>query len=542
MELFKKYIQNSYRKFFGLILLLIFSVALSTPFPYFSKLIIDSLVNSEKNNNILVYFLFISIIIIIQIIIGRIVSTKLAAYFQKFLAFLRIDIFSERILILEESSQSEVSTIIFNDMELYVNTLENVLTTFVSNIGLFIGYLLFLFRINFKLTFIILLIIPVYVIWIKFVGEKLKNLSITQQQNRDHLIGRLRRFFNGIEVVKVFSLFETTKTSYSNVVTDNQETNTKFISFQNFVSIVSMVIISSTSICIFLIGVNLVRRNVFSVGSLIAFNSYSGLIFSPITQLVNILASMSIVEVYEGRIRKYIDDKKIYNKLNIENERIKQIDLQNFMLISDKRTLIQNVNLTLKTGERVVVIGDNGVGKSLLLKSLANLYCDYGGMVKIKTTNSEYLLSDQVRISPRNIIYLSNNQTFPLDLLGEEINWKLTGIEKLNSIIRGVGLEEKFQKLEFGLETPMESIINSWSLGELQKLRIVRALSYEPDFLILDEILSNIDKATCRKILEMVDILFPKTCIIIVGHHENIKNVDKIFQIKNKSLFQVNCN
>ncbi|MCD0083525.1 ABC transporter ATP-binding protein, partial [Streptococcus agalactiae] len=86
----------------------------------------------------------------------------------------------------------------------------------------------------------------------------------------------------------------------------NYVTNSEVRTFQNFIGIISTGIISSTTILIFVLGVFLVVNNQISIGDLIAFNTYSGVIFSPVTQLVNIIATVSISKVYEQRIAEFL--------------------------------------------------------------------------------------------------------------------------------------------------------------------------------------------------------------------------------------------
>lgn len=542
MTLFKKYIKASYFKFIGVIGLLLLSVGLSTPFPYFSKLIIDDLNSPNPHSNISEYILVLIGLIIIQVIIGRLASISIAKYFQKLLAAIRSNIFSKKILVCEESRQSKISTIIFNDTELYVNSLENILACLITNVGLFLGYLIFLFQINCTLTLVIILIIPIYIFWIQRVGIKLKKLSRSQQENRDKLLSILQHFFSGIETVKVFSLFKRIKKNYIKVVEDNYNTNTKLVSFQNFIAIISTAIISSTSILIFLLGVKLVQNGELTIGSLIAFNSYSSLIFSPITQLVNILATIAVLEVYENRITEYLSVTDVKEDKQFIRDEVNKIELKNFNLYLEEPCLglIYNCNLTLNQGQKILVLGENGVGKSLLLKSISNLYTIHDGKIIFKTSNKDYILSKDIQLTPNNIVYISSNQDFIFDKLRDEINVEFTKTDELSQLIKRFKLAKKFKELENGLDTSMEFIKNNWSLGELQKLRIIRALSYHPNFLILDEILSNIDIETYNNILDSITSLYPKICIVITEHHKSINKVDKIFQISNKKVEVIN--
>ncbi|MCD0089377.1 ABC transporter ATP-binding protein, partial [Streptococcus agalactiae] len=102
-------------------------------------------------------------------------------------------------------------------------------------------------------------------------------------------------------------------------------------------------------------------------------------------------------------------------------------------------------------------------------------------------------LDNQIKLTPVNIIYLSNNQGFPLKSLREELLSDTVSDKDISNILKDIGLYEKILTLDKGIDTSGQELSKHLSLGELQKLRLTRAILYSPKVLILDEILSNVD-------------------------------------------------
>ncbi|WP_236560418.1 ABC transporter transmembrane domain-containing protein [Streptococcus halichoeri] len=305
MKFFWNFVRQHKYHFTSIVFLILLGVVFSLPMPYISKLIVDNVLIGGNLQKLFPYIILVIVIILFQLLVGRLNSIASAHFFQRFLMELRQQILSEDAL---ESltSDSNITTVIFNDSELYVTNVENTVVPFISNIGLFLGYLILMSQINISLTFIVLFMIPIYILWMIYVGKKLKLLSYEQQNNRDLLLNNLNTITTNYEVIKIFRLFSKVYKEFKENISSNYVTNSEVRTFQNFIGIISAGIISSTTILIFVLGVFLVVNNQISIGDLIAFNTYSGVIFSPVTQLVNIIATVSISKVYEQRIAEFL--------------------------------------------------------------------------------------------------------------------------------------------------------------------------------------------------------------------------------------------
>lgn len=169
------------------------------------------------------------------------------------------------------------------------------------------------------------------------------------------------------------------------------------------------------------------------------------------------------------------------------------------------------------------------------MKSIIQDQKTYSGSLKL---DGKVLNDLKITDVSNDILYVSNNQGFYLSTIEDNL---LNGIsykpEELLNVLKMVKLDQKISTLEKGTKTPICEIINSFSNGELQKLRLARAAIRKPKVLLLDEVFSNIDVTNSGVIFNNLKIYSPESSIIIIEHHtiEEIP-VDKTWIIRDKQI------
>ncbi|MFD1900649.1 ABC transporter transmembrane domain-containing protein [Enterococcus termitis] len=368
------------------------------------------------------------------------------------------------------------------------------MTTVLANVFTGISYVFVMVLISWKLAMITFLFIPAYIIWIAYISVKLEILAEKQQISKDSLLKEVNNYISSKEVIKIFNFFRIVVQSFDKVIIKNKRLNIKMLTYQNFINIVSGVIVTAASVVPLLVGVNLVKGGNMTIGDLIAFNSYSGLLFSPITQLIGTLANVRVANVYKTRIEAF-DFQHEARKIKNVDDNITEIKLENLSIYSEKQLILKGINLNIHNGDWVRLYGANGSGKSLFLKTVAKLYTDYKGEISINSEVNSTIVN-------KKIVYISSIHGFPLQNLYQEMTASNTvdHIEIVN-VLKLVGLSDKISHLKENIFTSNSEIVEKFSTGELQKLRLARALIRKPDFLFLDEIFSNIE------LTQAVDIL-----------------------------------
>lgn len=538
MNIFKIYVKSNRIKFVVIICLLILLSIVTLPLPYFSKLIIDDVLINQQFSKAKFIFLGFSFILVIQIILGRALAIDSAKFSLKLNEDLKLKVFNSNLRLQKDMNQvSHIQTVLLNDVDLLCNNFMQIILTFFSNITSLIGYLVVIIIISPQLTIFAIAFIPIYVLWLVFVSEKLKILNHESQKTKEELLKESNDVFSSYLVIKIYNLTNFAKNNFGDRVAKNVNVTKKIYIYNNFINIISKIIVTSAAFLPLFVGINLVKNGSITIGELIAFNSYCGIMFAPITSIVQLMTVIKTTEVYEQRIKNALSvlskEKAIYIEKKSDNPTLKIVDVT---INNETEVLIKNINLNLHCGEVIQLVGQNGSGKSLLLKSVIQYYQNYSGEFYFDGT-----LLNQGDISEisRQIVYISNDQGIYMENLKKNLNSNKPELPDIQiwEILELVGLSDKIHQLPEELETSKFEVETNFSTGEIQKLRIARALLKNPKVLMVDEILSNIDKGQVIWILKKIKLRFPKISIIVIEHHLCFDElVDWKWEISQKSV------
>lgn len=200
-------------------------------------------------------------------------------------------------------------------------------------------------------------------------------------------------------------------------------------------------------------------------------------------------------------------------------------------------TIIQDVNLSIKEGEKVAIIGPSGSGKSTLLSLFAGLDMPTQGEIIV----------DGVLLSKLNESELAEyrNKTIGIIFQSFELISPFTVKENVETplLLSGVRNESKVKDLisRVGLSERSGNIPKTLSGGEKQRVAIARALVNNPKVILADEPTGSLDRETGRKVLELLleEIGEEKKTLIIITHDLTIaEKMDRVFEVKNKTIHE----
>lgn len=230
----------------------------------------------------------------------------------------------------------------------------------------------------------------------------------------------------------------------------------------------------------------------------------------------------------------------VYNTLcekdeNLGDEKVsfeKDLALKNVnFAYKNKPLLFENLNFTLKKGEKIAFIGESGSGKSTLVDILMGLLPPNSGEILVdgRNLNAQNLKNFRQKIGyiPQQI-YLFNDTIAKNIAFGEELDEK-----KLAQVIKQANLKEFITSLKDGANTLVGDGGGNLSVGQKQRIAIARALYLSPQILVLDEATSALDNESEAKIMsEIYKISSDKTLIIIAHRLNTIEKCDKIYRVE----------
>jgi ABC-type multidrug transport system fused ATPase/permease subunit len=216
----------------------------------------------------------------------------------------------------------------------------------------------------------------------------------------------------------------------------------------------------------------------------------------------------------------------------LKNDIIKIENLKFSYSNNESISLIENVNLSIKKGEMIGIIGKSGAGKSTLINLILGLLSPSAGSINF----------DKKKLIQKNIFSYVPQEIYLLDAtlrknVGFGEDEKQISDEQVEDAISSAGLTSFVEKNNQGLNLIVGERGIRLSGGEKQRVGIARALYKKPDILILDEATSSLDVVTEKEIIRSINQLKNKLTIIIVSHRlSTVENCDKIFLISNGKI------
>lgn len=439
----------------------------------------------------------------------------------------------------------------------YKFVLSNTLEMAYSSVKIFVNLVSAIFGIGFLLT-LILTIDPLMVVFAFFsslinflINIKQSKISyqiekeIIQPYRKISYVGRiyyLKDYAKDLRTsnlnIALSRLYKEGKNQILQVVKEKGIISTHYSNLQNIIQI------CTTSIVMVYLSKSLVK-NTISPGAFAAvFNSFGQLS----TNIEQILGTFP--KLYKNSL--YIEDFK--NFLNYKIEEDGEINLEEYIDIEIKnlcfsyqegREVLKNINLKVKKGEKIALVGKNGSGKTTLANIIQGHYKPTDGDIYINNISynkyTKKSINNKIGSLPQDFKIYS---LAILENIFMNTKEKITQkeIEKAQTILEGLSLRERIEKLPKGLYTNITSEIEegaNFSGGELQKIALARVLLKEHDLIILDEPSSALDAYSEKEVFDKILEKYSKKSVILISHKlANVINVDRIYFIDNGMIVE----
>ena len=404
-----------------------------------------------------------------------------------------------------------------------------------------IGYFATLFIISFKLTFFIVLFLPIAGLIISKISNGLKKRSKKGQENLGDILSLTEETLFGLRIIKSFNAqafmnnkFERKSNSlYSLMLGINRR-----IYLASPISEFLGVLATSG---VLLYGGNLVlnefiQPDVF-IGYLILFSQ----LISPFKSISKAVYDSSQGIAALERIEKItLQDQLIKNSpatpqpINFN----KEISFNNVSFKYNQEQVLENISFKIKKGETVAIVGHSGAGKSTIADLLIRFYDVVEGSINIDNINVKKINLSQLRnlmgvVTQDSILF---NDTV--------INNIALGVEIENSQVlesaKMANADEFIQNLDEKYETFIGDAGNKLSGGEKQRLSIARAIYKNPEILILDEATSSLDTKSEKAVQEALNRLMKNRTSLVIAHRlSTIQNADKIIVLDNGKIVEM---
>lgn len=411
-----------------------------------------------------------------------------------------------------------------------------------------IGGIIGLLLLSWKLTFLVILIIPVRCSIIWYLAKKRKSLfEESMNLNSDYsawygdsISGIKEIKLWGIERLKIAEFIAKQRKLIKNNI------NMMFMDKANQIS--ESIVFECIKIIIYVIGSYMIFSNKLTIGSLLALITYSLNVLAPISAILNIGYDFSTVIPASKRFLKFLEMKsedsigsskklKLYEHIDLENLHIK---FENVSFSYDEnKTILENINLDIKNGEKIAIIGKNGVGKSTLINLLLRFYTPQIGKIYLNNIDiNKFKIQDY-----RKLVSVVSQDLYLFNTSIKEninINRKLKELD-IYRMCKEIEMHEFIEKMPQKYDTKIGRNGSKLSGGERQKIALCRALSSDSKVIILDEATSNFDLKSELVMDEIIKNKFKDKILIAITHRPSIlKNMDKILVVSEGNISSIN--
>jgi ATP-binding cassette subfamily C exporter for protease/lipase len=271
-----------------------------------------------------------------------------------------------------------------------------------------------------------------------------------------------------------------------------------------------------------------------SAGSMIACNILMGRVLQPIDIVVGSWKDFEQAKSAYGRLKKSLQNTtyKIQPKKISDALKEIKIDRLNATVPQSKQVILNNINLTFKSGEITAVVGPSGSGKTTLSRCVLDLWLNYTGNITIDKINikdwDKAKLGDLVGYLPQDIELFEGSVAENIARFGELQS------EKIIEATQIVGIHESILKLPQGYDTLIGESHFALSGGQKQRIALARAIFNNPKLIVLDEPDSNLDEAGDRALIDTLKKMQSQGAIILlITHRQSMLHIaNRIFHIK----------
>ena len=439
-------------------------------------------------------------------------------------------------------THGEVLSRITNDIDTLSQSLNQSITQLITSATMLVGILVMMFSINWIMTLVSLLILPLSLGIITRIIKKSQKYFKAQQEYLGHVNGQVEEVFGGHNVVKAFNAEKkvTEEFQKTNEILYGSAWKSQFLSgmmmpIMNFVSNIGYVAVA-------VLGGVFSIQGIITVGNIQSFIQYNKMFTQPIQQIAQVSNLFQSTAAAAERVFEFLEeseeDQTVENPASIEN-RAGNVEFEdvNFGYLANK-TIINDFSAHVKAGQKVAIVGPTGAGKTTMVKLLMRFYDVSGGAILVDGDDIRRFNRDELRQMFGMVLQdtwlfngtiMENIRYGRLDATDEEVI----------AAAKAAHVHHFIKTLPDGYNMVLNEEGTNVSQGQKQLLTIARAILADPKILILDEATSSVDTRTEIRIQKAMDNLMQGRTSFVIAHRlSTIRDADLILVMKDGDIVE----
>ena len=442
---------------------------------------------------------------------------------------------------LDAHPSGDIVSRIIADVDQFADGLLLGFTQAFTGVLTIVGTLLFMLRINVWITLVVVLVTPLSFFVAAFIAKKTHIMFQKQSETRGEQTGLINEMVENLSVVQAFG-YEDKALQRFDVINDRLEKySLRAIFFSSITNPSTRFVNNLVYAGVGITGALFAIHGRLSVGKLTTFLSYANQYTKPFNEISGVITELQNALTCAGRVfdlmeqeEEIPEDSKEHIDQCVGNVTIDHVD---FSYVEDK-PLIQDLHLSVKSGQRVAIVGPTGCGKTTIINLLMRFYDVNKGAIYIDGKDIRELSRKNLRSQYGMVLqetWLKDASVLENILFGREDATR----EEAIAAAKMSHAHSFIKRLPEGYDTILSENGENLSQGQRQLLSITRVILCKPSILILDEATSSIDTRTEIKIQNaFAKMMEGKTSFIVAHRLSTIQNADIILVMKDGKIIE----
>ncbi len=526
------------------VLVMIINTAISIILPIISRIAIDDYINPQDLKGLVRVIVIAGIAFTVMNIATFIRARLMAQVGQGIIKEIRLDVFTKlqhlSVSFFDKIPVGKVITRLTSDVDSLAELVSNAIIALIVDTLKLIGFLGFMFWLDWRLTLIVLAYLPLMVFAMTFISGRIRKAEDKVREQTSVVNSSLQESISGIKVIQAFQAQSYFDNKFADENTQLRSAGNRAVAtFAFFWPLVDISWMLSIATLLFF-GSRWVLDGTTSVGTLIAFFAYVGQFFGPLRGLSQ--AYRIIQRALAGAVRI---NEILHSPVETDHSLPKMPVIKGDVEFSDvtfgyerNETILQNINLTVTAGETIALVGHTGAGKTSIINVLCRFYPIWNGCVRVDglDIHQRELLSYRSQIG----LVLQDPYLFS-GTLRENLQFGApkASDDQLWKALETVGSLDLFKQHNTTLDSVLTERGSNYSTGQRQLISFARALLANPRILILDEATAHVDTLTEQKVQHaLAKLLIGRTSFVIAHRLSTIRTADKIVVIDNGQIIE----